>query len=113
MAKGGERFILKMPALRIVDLAEAMIEELATKYGYKPEEIKIKIIGKRSGEKLYEELMTEDEAKYAIEKDELYILNSKDSPRQEEGRIRCYSSDSVEKLKKVQIKKLLKETSVI
>lgn len=113
MTKGGEIFILKMPALRIVDLAETMIEELATKYGYKPEEIKIKIIGKRSGEKLYEELMTEDEAKYAIEKDELYVLNLEDSPQQEEGQIRCYSSDSVEKLKKDQIRKLLKETHVI
>ena len=74
-AKGGEIFIFKMPALRIGDLAETMIEELAPKYGHEPKEVKVKIIGRRAGEKLYEELMTEDEAENnAYEDEEMFIV---------------------------------------
>lgn len=75
LAKGKEIFILKMPALNIIDLAEVMIEEFASTYNHKAEDIKIKIIGKRNGEKMYEELMTEDELNYALETKELFILN--------------------------------------
>ena len=74
IAKGGEIFILKMPAVRIEDLAEVMIEKLAPKYGYKPEEIEIKNIGKRVGEKMYEELMIEDEAESAYEDEEMFVV---------------------------------------
>ena len=41
MALGGEIFILKMPSLKISDLAEAMIDELAPKYGYQPSQIEL------------------------------------------------------------------------
>lgn len=76
MAKGGEIFILKMPALRIGDLAETIIEELAPEYGHEPAEIKIKNIGKRLGEKLYEELMTEEEATDAYEDEGMFVVLS-------------------------------------
>ena len=59
-AKGEEIFILKMQAFNIMDLAEVMIENLTKIYDYNPEEIEIEIIGKRVGEKMYEELMTKD-----------------------------------------------------
>ena len=58
LSQGGEIFILKMPAFKLSDLVDAMIEFYAPVYGYNPEEIDVKIIGKRPGEKLYEELMT-------------------------------------------------------
>jgi len=76
LAKGGEIFILKMPAVKILDLIEVMIEELSPKYGYSPEDIKIKIVGKRPGEKLFEELMTEEEFKYAQEIEDMYVVNT-------------------------------------
>ncbi len=76
ISKGNEIFILKMPALNIVDLAEVMIEEFAPMYGYKPEDIEIQIVGKRIGEKTYEELMTEDETINAVDQGKLYIINS-------------------------------------
>ena len=76
ISKGKEIFILKMPALNIVDLAEVMIEEFAPLYGYKPKDIEIQIIGKRMGEKTYEELMTEDETLNAVDHGKLYIINS-------------------------------------
>jgi FlaA1/EpsC-like NDP-sugar epimerase len=74
MAKGGEIFIFKMPSLRIGDLAETMIRELAPDYGYDPNEIKIKTLEKRAGEKLYEELMREEEAENAYEDDEMFVV---------------------------------------
>ena len=66
-AKGGEVFVTKMPVVRIEDLAKAMIEELAPKYGYKPESVAITQIGAKPGEKLYEELMSPEETRRTIE----------------------------------------------
>jgi FlaA1/EpsC-like NDP-sugar epimerase len=74
IAKGEEIFIFKMPALHIKDLAEVMIEKLAPKCGYKPKDIEIRLIGKRKGEKLYEELMTEEEAFNAYETEDMLLV---------------------------------------
>ncbi len=71
-ASGREIFILKMDAMRIVDLAEVMIEELAPRYDH--DDIKIEIIGIRPGEKIYELLMTEEEAQYAEDWGDMFIL---------------------------------------
>lgn len=67
MARGGEVFITKMPVMRIADLATAMVDEIAPRYGYAPEQIAIRIIGSKPGEKLYEELMSTEETRRAVE----------------------------------------------
>ena len=67
LARGGEVFITKMPVFRIEDLAKAMIAELASFYGYETDQIAIKEIGSKPGEKLYEELMNQEETRRAIE----------------------------------------------
>jgi len=74
MAIGGEVFILKMPALNINDLADVVINELASKHDFKPNEIKKEIIGLKAGEKLYEELMTEEEVDRAFETENMFIV---------------------------------------
>jgi UDP-N-acetylglucosamine 4,6-dehydratase len=74
IAEGEEIFIFKMPALQIRNLAEVMIEKLAPKCGYGCKDIKIRIVGKRRGEKLYEELMTEDEALNAYETEDMLVV---------------------------------------
>ncbi len=66
-AQGGEVFITKMPIIRIEDLAKAMIKILSQKYGYKAHQIKIKEIGIKPGEKLYEELMSGEEVRRTVE----------------------------------------------
>lgn len=63
LAHGGEVFVTKMPAVRIQDLAELMIRELAPQYGYRPDDIAIKVIGAKPGEKLYEELLSGEETR--------------------------------------------------
>lgn len=67
MAKGGEVFVTKMPTVLIEDLAVAMIEELAPRYGRSPERIEIVEIGAKPGEKLYEELMNSEETRRTLE----------------------------------------------
>ena len=74
LAKGGEVFVTKMAVACIKDLAEVMIEELAPEYGCSPSEIEIKIIGSKPGEKLYEELMNEEETRRTIELDRYFVV---------------------------------------
>jgi len=52
ISQGGEIFVLKMPSITIGNLAKAFL----TKY-YKGKNIPVKIIGKRAGEKMHEELL--------------------------------------------------------
>ncbi len=118
IAKGGEIFILKMPALKLIDLAEVMIDELAPLAGYLPDEIRIKFIGTRPGEKLYEELLTIEESKLADELDDMFVLCSRikemdlSKSRLFESVI-PYMSTSVPLMTKQEIKNLLKEIGVL
>jgi FlaA1/EpsC-like NDP-sugar epimerase len=74
LAKGGEVFVTKMPVVRIADLAQIMIEEMAPRHGYKPTQIEIKIIGSKAGEKLYEELMNDEETRRTIELEDYFVV---------------------------------------
>jgi FlaA1/EpsC-like NDP-sugar epimerase len=65
--RGGEVFVTKMRVIRLEDLAAVMIEELSPGFGHRPSDIAIKIIGPRPGEKMFEELMTDEEATHAVE----------------------------------------------
>lgn len=59
MGQGGEVFVFDMgKSMKIIDLAKRMIRLSGFKY---PEEIDIKIVGLRPGEKIYEELLANDE----------------------------------------------------
>jgi FlaA1/EpsC-like NDP-sugar epimerase len=74
LAKGGEVFITKMPVIKIIDLAEVMIAYLAPKKGLDPDQIEIRLIGVRTGEKLYEELMNIEETRRAIELEDYFVV---------------------------------------
>lgn len=75
LASGGEVFVLKMPVIRIGDLAEVVVEMVSKKYDM-DKSIGIKCIGLRPGEKRYEELMTLDEQLIAVEKEDMFIIPS-------------------------------------
>lgn len=72
--QGGEVFVHKMPAIRIEALAEAMIDVYAPKYDYDPSTVEVEIIGKRVGETLHEEIMTERETHRTSENESLYVI---------------------------------------
>jgi FlaA1/EpsC-like NDP-sugar epimerase len=74
IAKGGEVFITKMPVIKISDLAEVMISELAPQFGFKPASIKIVEIGSKPGEKLYEELMSSEETRRTVELEDYFAV---------------------------------------
>ena len=74
IARGGEIFIFTMNALRIGDLADVMVEELAPHYGYDPATIGRENTAKRPGEKVYEELLTEDKAVTMSETDDMLVV---------------------------------------
>jgi FlaA1/EpsC-like NDP-sugar epimerase len=74
LANAGDVLISKMPSIRIADLAEVMIQEYAPRFGSRPSDIEIKLIGPKAGEKLYEELMNEEETRRALELKQYYVL---------------------------------------
>jgi UDP-N-acetylglucosamine 4,6-dehydratase/5-epimerase len=81
-AKGGETFVLKMPLIRLEDLFDSMVQIFASKYGYKPSQIKTKIIGSRPGEKLIEYLLTKFEMENALETKDFFIIPSLNEKKQ-------------------------------
>lgn len=76
---GGEIFISKMAAVKIPDLAKAMIDLLAPEFSRDPTAIETKITGRRPGETFHEEIMTEREAKRALENESVYAIPPKGS----------------------------------
>jgi FlaA1/EpsC-like NDP-sugar epimerase len=113
-ARGGELFILKMPSLNILDLAEVLIEDYEQTYGVKFKQ-GIKEIGIRLGEKLYEELMTLDESSRALCNDEMFLIPSSINDKSkgyeytgfEKAKYEEYSSLNAPKLNKKEILELL------
>jgi FlaA1/EpsC-like NDP-sugar epimerase len=74
LSRGGEVFVTKMPIVKIADLAEVMVKILAPKYGHKYSDIVIGEIGAKPGEKLYEELMSEEEVHRSMELEDMFVV---------------------------------------
>jgi FlaA1/EpsC-like NDP-sugar epimerase len=75
MAKGGEIYVLEMgKPVKILDMARSLIKLS----GLEPDkDIEIKFIGMRPGEKLYEELLTDEEGVQKTNRDRIYIGKSR------------------------------------
>ena len=117
IAEGGEIFIFQMPSLRIGDLAEVMIDEIAPRYGYNPKDIEIKLIGKRAGEKSHEELITEEEAPYTFESDQMFAIIPQTLGEKrvtaKRAAVKRYLSREQRLLSKSEIKQLLVENRAL
>ena len=74
IARGGEVMVTKMQVINIMDLAQAMIEFIAPQYGHDPANIEIRIIGVKAGEKMYEELISQEEMGRSLELKEMFII---------------------------------------
>lgn len=107
-AVGGEVFILKMPAVKITDLAEVLIEMIAPDRDGK---IPIEIIGRRAGEKTYEELLTPDESAYTEERDDMFVLRPFGAKRGDN--FRTYSTQTNGRMTKQEIREFLEEHELV
>jgi len=61
--QGGEIFVPRLPSMKLLDLAHAVAPDC-----------RVDVSGIRPGEKLHEVLLSEDEARYATEKGDLYVI---------------------------------------
>ena len=74
-AEGGEVFVTKMAVMRISDLAQGMVDLYAPKAGRDPSSVQINIVGKRPGEKFYEELMSGEETSRVFETEDFFVIH--------------------------------------
>jgi FlaA1/EpsC-like NDP-sugar epimerase len=106
IARGSEIFVLKMPVVRIKDLARAAVEVFGN-----GKQVKIEIIGRRPGEKLYEELLSQHEIHNTIETEDMFmILPDTDASQYRKGTkmlLKAYKSSDIKPINVDQIKKLL------
>ncbi|MGI0087180.1 MAG: polysaccharide biosynthesis protein [Nitrosotalea sp.] len=111
IAQGGEVFVLKMPSIRILDLAETMNEIYSAKHQTPKKEIEI--MGIREAERLYEELVTESETEFAYETDDMFIIQSPferyETNSLQKTTHKNYRSDGFIPLSKDEIRKVLLE----
>ena len=118
IGKGSEVFVPKLRAYNIVDVKNALTE-LLTDTGEK-------ITGIRTGEKLHETLINEDEIRYGWEFENMYMIasplytlfNDKNIKESYQGikkieDIQKYSSDSVEKISVKDLKTIIENAGLL
>jgi len=102
MGKGGEIFVFDMgESMKIIDLAKRMIRLSGYKY---PEEIDIKIVGLRPGEKIYEELLANDENTVKTHHEKIMIAKVNTHKCQDNKNLieeLCLMSSTIEKQEQV------------
>ena len=105
LGTGSEIFVPKLRAYSLLDVKEALFEML--------ENTGEEIIGIRPGEKLNETLINSEEIRYSWEIDNMYMISNpeimKTYPKAEKIKnMKMYSSDSVDKIPKDELKQLIK-----
>lgn len=121
LARGGEIFILKMPAIRVGDLAEVMVEDYAAANGLPVESIEVQTIGAQPGEKPFEGLMTSQERFRALELPGMFVVKPPvtdlidadyDYPSARPVAVTRYTSSDQDLLTKDEIRGMLREAGL-
>lgn len=121
-AIGGEVFVLKMPVILLQELVEVVIEETCKNEKLDKNKIEIRTIGLRAGEKMYEELMTEEESQYAYEFEDMFAVTPVNFDRckyqsfyekVKSAQIKGYTSNGVPPISKEQVRKLIMGQNLI
>jgi UDP-N-acetylglucosamine 4,6-dehydratase len=106
-AKGGEIFVKKAPSVKIEELAKMYAELKSKKKNYP-----VEYIGIRSGEKIHEVLVSQEEKRHMTEEKDHFVIHkenefNKKSIKKSDS-LQEYSSDTVKHLNKIQLEKLMK-----
>jgi FlaA1/EpsC-like NDP-sugar epimerase len=110
LCRGGEILIRKMPIVRLIDLAEALLEM----HGLPADERHMRVVGPRAGEKMYEELVTLEESTRTFDVGAYYVIKPQIShkPHAPGGGqpipVRAYTSESAAPLSKREVRDLLR-----
>ncbi|SMC40266.1 polysaccharide biosynthesis protein [Sporomusa malonica] len=118
-AQGGEVFVLKMPVICLKDLAEVIIEETTEKLGIAAADVEIYEGGLRPGEKMFEELMTIEEAKDAYELPDMFVIPNMflqrelSYPGAKKAIQKSYSSDDEMLVSRQKLREMLQENGLI
>ena len=107
-AQGGEVFILKMPALKVIDLAGALCDELQDG---KSGDIEFKYVGRRPGEKIEEELLTAEERPYTREEEDMFIFDPFGEVIDKERK--SFATENIKLMSKDEIRVYLRENELI
>ena len=118
IAKGSEIFVPKLRAYNIVDVKNALTELLS--------DTSEKIMGIRTGEKLHETLINEDEIRYSWDFKNMYMIasplytlfNDKNIKESYQGikkieDLQKYSSDSAEKISVKELKTIIENAGLL
>jgi UDP-N-acetylglucosamine 4,6-dehydratase len=107
IAKDGEIFILKMPSVRIEDLARGMIDVCSDRFALGKRTIQIKFSKTREREKLHEMLVTHDELPYCHDIGMMFKIsrdrNIKEIP------FNHFSSETAKQISQERLNNIIKE----
>jgi UDP-N-acetylglucosamine 4,6-dehydratase len=112
-SQGGDIFILKMSAMRLKDLVDVVVDDIAPLLGIGANDITVKYTGLTTGEKIDEDLINITEIDRVYELSNMYvILNDNNRASDYDGLQKTalldYSSQKVQTVAKTEIKRLVK-----
>ena len=105
IAKDGETFILKMPSVKIEELAKSMVEVFKKRTNQNIPKIKISKV--REYERFYEILVTNDEKPFCYDLGDMYKLSKKQSKRKLS--IKQFNSETADKIPKKKLEKIIND----
>lgn len=111
-AKGGEIFVKKAPAAKIVDLAKAYAEVKSSKKDYP-----VEYVGIRAGEKIHEILVSEEEMRHVSEEKDHFVIHKEELFNKKSIKMKLiqheYSSSTVDHLNKKELQEIMKKLNWI
>jgi UDP-N-acetylglucosamine 4,6-dehydratase/5-epimerase len=106
IAQDGETFILKMPSVKIEELAKSMVEIFKKRTNQKNIP-KVKISKVREYERFYEILVTSDEIPFCYDLGDMYKLSKKQSKSRLSDT--QFNSETGKKISKIKLEKIINE----
>jgi len=106
IAQDGETFILKMPSVKIEELAKSMVEVFKKRTNHKNIP-KINISKVREYERFYELLVTTDETPFCSDLGDMYKLSKKQSKSRLSDT--QFNSETGKKISKIKLEKIINE----